>query len=615
MKLVNLAIVPKKLTLCIVVCSLVACASPTPQSEQQTPTTEASGPSFSDATDTSAKSLEQLLAGLDDYDDERAQRQYLLNQVELLQQQSQWQTSALLLSELERVQLPPRERQRAALAKAQWLASEGLYQDAQELLEPVLSASSQLRTKQQVTLFTFARDLAKQLAQPQRAAQLQLQLMALAEQGDRASVTRSWDYLIGATQPDQLTARGAIAKSWLALLQAVHQQLNAADTSAIQGWQMRHSSHPAYELATTLDTQLKQATKQRHALVLLPLSGAYAEQGQAVLDGMVMALESTPEFTITVRDSASFEYANLAEELQRIQADTLIGPLLKDSLSKVDHSALAATNTQWFALNTVEQLSAEPDLWYALAPEMEIKQVAEALAQRGVRHPLILAADSNRGQQAIDTFSTYFRAQQPQGTIETGLYRTTEDMKTIVQEKLGVAASEARIWQVKITAGKILVDAEARSRADIDAIFLPSTIEQTRLLKPFIDVNIAPFMDPIPVFATSASHIRSDQLSENDLDNVRFTEIPWLLPDHPNYTRLTELLQLRKHWSYNHARLAAFGHDAMQLAHHNTAMELVPGYSLVGLTGELSRAADSIQRELHWARYSGHRVQPASLDN
>ncbi|MEA3587858.1 penicillin-binding protein activator [Pseudidiomarina sp. 1APP75-27a] len=612
-KLVNLAIVPKKLVLCIVVCSLAACATPSRPTDDTTQS-EPREPSLDEQTAAAtAQSLDEILTALQQQPNQQAQWRYLLAQTERLQNEQQWQASAVLLSELERVaeQLSASQQQQLQLARLQWLASQGQPRDANDQLTQLLNATEQTATSQQARILRFARDLAAQLQHSQQAAQYQLELLALG-QAD-TSAQQSWQYLSAATAPTQLTTRGEVARSWLALLMAAHQQADAIDSSAIQGWQLRHPEHPAAPVAERLRSQLQQAAEKHHALVLLPLSGPFAEQGQAVLDGMIMALEDQPSFSITVRDSNNFDYATLTEELQKEQADTLIGPLLKDAISAIDDAPLAAMGVRWVALNNVTELKAvQPDLWYALAPEMEIRQVAETLVERGVKHPLILAADSNRGKEAVQVFEDYFLAQQPNATVESGLYRTTDDMKAIVQQKLGVTASEARIWQVKITAGKILVDAEARSRADIDAIFLPGTIEQTRLLKPFIDVNIAPFMEPIPVFATSASHIRGDQLSENDLDNVRFTEIPWLLPNHPHYPRLGQLLQLRRHWNYNLARLAAFGHDAMMLTQRMDVMAALPGYQVSGLTGELTRQPAGIDRALAWARYDGHQIKAAT---
>ncbi len=589
----------------MLVCMLAACAAPnkqppsTVEQNQQQP----EGVSQTEVK-SSARTVAQLLAEVRDMPTLSAQIAFLLDETLMLQNSNQWQTSATLLSEIAAYesQLDPSQQRRVALAQARWLASQGEYQAAQAQLTPI---QNKLAQQERLIALALSRDLAWQRGQLQQAAQLQLDLLA----AEPTTESSPWSYLKYATQPHALSASTDLAQGWLALLRAAHAQIEGSDTSALQGWQLRYGDHPATAVAAQLHDNLQQPDAQR-ALVLLPLSGQYADQGQAVLDGIVLALEGQKDFEILVRDSNSYDFSALSEELQRTQATVLMGPLLKDNVSKVNATALG--KVKWVALNSLEQFAVQPTLWFALEPETEYQQVAKTFANRGYTRPLVLAADSNRGKQAIETFRRAFLQAVPTGNVESGLYRTPDDMKAIVQEKLGVTDSEARIWQVKITAGKILVDAEARSRADIDAIFLAGGIEQTRLLKPFIDVNISPFMSPIPVYATSASHIRSDTLSENDLDKVRFTELPWLLPEHPSYSRLQRILQQRSHWNYDLARLAAFGHDALLLTQHQAQLESLPGKQLPGLTGNLRWDGNQVQRELGWAHYDGHQVKPVT---
>lgn len=596
--MVKLTIVPKKLSVCICVCLLAACAAP-PQPSKPSQQTQAPSVFEPEAPTQTARTVEDFLAELAQLSEPTQQLNLLLSEIELRQDAHAWQTSAVLLSEVERFNqtLSASQHRRYTFAQARWLAHQQQFRDAMQRLTPLLQQPS-LDTLQ------LARDLSWQLGERQQAAQFELD--RLAQQADTDSQT-SWAYLKHAPEPTALRAQGELARPWLGLLQAAHQQVTRADPSALQGWQLRYPNHPGQAVVSQMREKIEQYAPH-HALVLLPLSGQYAEQGQAVLDGMVLALEATPEFTITIRDSAQFDFSQLAEVLQAEQADMLIGPLLKDNLEQV--TTTAVQNVQWMALNAIDELGAIPDLWYALAPETEITQIARRFADKGYQQPLVLAADSNRGKQAVETFAEAFYQLQPEGKVEQGFYRTPDDMKAIVQEKLGVTDSEARIWQVKIAAGKIIVDAEARSRADIDAIFLPGSIEQTRLLKPFIDVTISPFMQALPVYATSASHIRGDALSENDLDNVRFTELPWLLPNHPQHQRLQALLRQRQHWSTGLARLAAFGHDAVNLVRHYEVLTALPGYQLAGLTGTLTGAPDNMQRQLDWAQYDGHNVVP-----
>ncbi|WP_258807427.1 penicillin-binding protein activator [Pseudidiomarina sp. CB1] len=592
---------------------LTACA--TQQSKRpSTPVTPTEPPSEIGQTEvqSSARNIAQLLDEVQQLPSRELQLAFMVQESLRLQANNEWQSSAALLSQVERelkdhpTALDAAQQRRFTIAQAQWLASQGQFMAAQNTLRPLLDDLSRLSDSDRSLAMRLARDLAWQLGDEQHAASYALALLDADVAPDDSN--EPWLYLRHAPKPSALTANSRLAQGWLRLAQAAHAIVDGSESAALQNWELRYANHPGLAVAAQLKQTLIASKRAQRALVLLPLSGQYAEQGQAVLDGMVMALEGQQDFEIIIQDSQGYDFRQLGEVIQRQQVTSVIGPLLKENLSQITPESVA--NVDWIALNSLERFTTPPTLWYALEPETEYSQIARTFAKRGYQRALVLAAESQRGQQAITAFQEAFLDAVPDGAVDTGVYRTPDDMKAIVQEKLGVTDSEERIWQVKITAGKILVDAEARSRADIDAIFLPGGIEQTRLLKPFIDVNISPFMDTIPVYATSASHIRRDALSENDLDNVRFTELPWLLPKHPAYERLQALLQQRRHWSYDLARLAAFGHDVMLLTQHRQQLKSLPGLSLDGLTGKLHWSGTQVYRELAWAQYDGHQVKP-----
>jgi len=534
----------------------------------------------------------------------------LLQAATALQYQQQWQPSAAILSELQQLVLTSREQQhQLALLNAQFAAQQDYWQRVDSLLEPLLPP--QLTPYNTQAALRLALDSAMAQRQWQRAGDLLLQL---AERVELSSDTL-WQTLRMVPQPQLLyQPSDPQVAAWRELLLSIHLGLNtpAQMPELLQQWQQAHPRHGGNTVVAEL-TQVTVHADQRQALVLLPLTGQFSEQGQAVLDGMVMRLAADNRLTLQVVDSNQLDFATLPELLQQHQANVLVGPLLRDEVAQVDASLLPAELT-WLSLNEPQQqLHSTPPgfLFFALDPETEVQQAADFLASKGYQRPLILAPDSNRGHSHIELFTEQWQRLQPNRPVASDVYRSADDMKDIVQEQLGVSASEARINQVKIAAGRVIVDAQARSRADIDVIYLAGSIEHTRLLKPFIDVNISPFMQPIPVYANSASHSARDAISENDLDQVHFSEAPWLLPDHPRFNELEQLLGLRRNWGYNLARLAAFGHDAMLLSARSPWLAEVPGYQLQGLTGVLTSSYQGkVQRQLRWAQFAGHRVVP-----
>lgn len=613
------AIVPniysaKKLLIVITVLTLSACAS---------------GPRQADSSRTPAQPAVTDVAPQVGISDQRNSREWLelaqqsegdqrnealLNAAAQFQRAGQWQHAAAVLAQSQN-HIPNSELTQAHLHLRQYLlaqqaAHESEWQQVDLFLRPLLTPRVSTHFGDEALQLAIR----SQLAQDRwdQASVYQLQRL---DRGDIAAddIDAIWSLLQHVREPETLdiVEPTQLTRGWQQLLVTLHQA--AADPSTGQSlwqrWLAQFEQHPATNLAEGL---LEEASKRapQKALVLLPLTGQFAEQGQAVRDGMIMALAQRPELAVTIVDTQSLDFATIPELLQQEQADVLIGPLLKDNIARVDANALPA-QLQWLTLNEPTgnlNVSLERQRFYALDTETEVRQAAQHIHALGHRSPLVLFPQSSRGESLSQVFSDTWTQLQDSGSLSFGTYQTPDDMKATVQSQLGVTQSEARIWQVKIAAGKIIVDSQARSRADIDAIYLVGGIEQTRLLKPFIDVNIAPFMQPIPVYANSGSHTLRNDLSENDLDAVHFTDAPWLLPEHPRHQQLEQLIELRKHWGHNLARLAAFGHDSVLLTQQGYWLAALPGLTVDGLTGALRIDTNRVLRELQWARYDGHRV-------
>jgi hypothetical protein len=176
-----------------------------------------------------------------------------------------------------------------------------------------------------------------------------------------------------------------------------------------------------------------------------------------------------------------------------------------------------------------------------------------------------------------------------------------------VKELLDVSASNERIKDMKRLFGTQL-KTEARSRNDIDAVYVIANAQQTRLIKPFFDVNVSIFGERLPVFSSSRSYLVGEtQAQMRDLNGLTFTEMPWLIKPIAKDTELTfnqieeNQTQLKK--------LFAFGNDAYNLIGMLRAMEIIDNYEVNGLTGTLSMNADnSIKRALLWSQYRQGKV-------
>ncbi|PWW13017.1 MULTISPECIES: penicillin-binding protein activator [Pseudidiomarina] len=623
---------PKKLLLCMVIIGLTACASgPSPSTSDST-VPISSTPVLQDipsaANRSAAEWLERAAAS------SGSERSEALLQAALqLQKDAAWQASAAVIAQLQRYQselaLSAPQQHLLTLLEARFAAHQQRWPYVDALLKPLL----QPRQATDYGMQTLELALTSAIAQRRWVIAAELQLQLLEQPQYQASAGQIWSVLQhlpepAAIQPPAGGFRNKVTAGWLRLVQHIHASaIDVNDTSDetgsqvslltnLQQWQAEFADHPATAVANELMSDYQAGLQranlgQQQAIVLLPLSGQYRSQGQAVRDGIVKALAAQPQLSARFIDSNGFDFATLPGLLETSQTDLIIGPLLKDKVAEMSKLELPE-QLRWLTLNELEQgldNRLPGQSFFALDTETEVRQAAAHIAAQGFKQPLVLAPATNRGEHLANEFAqAWLEAQPDQVEAGQGRYTNTEEMKTAVQDQLGVTTSEARIWQVKIAAGKIIVDSQSRSRADIDAIYLVGGIEQTRLLKPFIDVNISPFMQAIPVYANSSSHTLNNDLSENDLNGVHFTDAEWLIPGHAQQQQLQQLLSQRSDWGYSHARLAAFGHDAVLLAQQLSLLQRVPGLSLTGLTGRLHIDQGRVQRDLAWASYQGHEV-------
>ena len=194
-------------------------------------------------------------------------------------------------------------------------------------------------------------------------------------------------------------------------------------------------------------------------------------------------------------------------------------------------------------------------------------------------------------------------------------YADKKDMQNQVKRLLEVDESKKRINKVKLLFRE-KVKNETRSRRDIDVVYLIGDAVQTRLLKPYFDVNISTFADKIPLYASSKSHsLQVDRTDKRDLAGLYFTEIPWMLPQ--GNTQPTLRAQFNQLWPQQgdlQQRLFAMGYDAVKLIPQLKQLSTLSGKSIQGLTGLLSINRDGeIHRKLQWARYYQKSIKTVDL--
>ncbi|EKE85350.1 penicillin-binding protein activator [Idiomarina xiamenensis] len=596
---------------------LTACASSVPSPRQQH---DASSdlPVLPEARRNSAA---DWLAEARQASDAKQQQHALLLAASRWQSEQQWQRAAAIISQLNSADLAAEDWRQYRLLQAQFALQQQQWAQVIERLQGITGQFTDRAERAHVLgLLALAH---QQQGDYVEAAKFRIEQQRYVSDEQQAQQTEwVWQALseIPSSQLGQLKLPSdQYSAGWLRLIERLHQALDKGEDidAAINEWQKSYPRHPANEvLKAQFGDWLTAPLQQRLVAVVLPLSGRFEQQGLAIRDGILAALTKQPDIEARFFDSNQLAPTVVIEKLQGLAPDYVIGPLLKDQVEQY------RPLSRWPQLYLNEKSSltsaeANPDVpqqyqhFFALDPESEVRQAAELIYQRGQRAPLVFAADNARGQRLAEQFSQHWAlVSAQQQALDVGFYRSTDDMKNVVQEQLGVNASNERIRYVKIAAGKVIVDDVPRSRQDIDAIYLTGSVEQTRLLKPFIDVTVSPFAERIPVYANSASHMQNSSISENDLDQVMFSDAPWLMPDNKQQALLTELLQLRNGWGFNNARFAAMGYDAAQLIDRLAVMDALPGYQYQGLSGALSVRLGQVQRQLQWAKFEQHSIKP-----
>lgn len=387
-------------------------------------------------------------------------------------------------------------------------------------------------------------------------------------------------------------------------------------------WQKQNPYHPAAaKLPTDLDRALNaKPFMPKNIAVLLPLTGQRASAANAIRQGILASYLAKPNEQIAVNfyDTANDAVAAYQQAVNA-GAEFIIGPLLPneiDQLLALNNTAPATSTPSGAAPATptapiapIPQLFLNqtdkfvPDInkfYFALSPAQEAADAATRMYQDGVTMPLLLASNDAIGKRMAESFIQAWK-KKSDTPIEVYYYDGGDKMKTTVQDALGVRDSQARIARIKELLGNS-VQADFRSRQDIDAIYMISTPQDLTLLKAFIDVNFSVFTQPVPLYTSSRSRIDNESSqTAQDLNNLTMSDAPWLMQNSEENLMVNTLWS---GWNNGQKRLFVMGYDAMDLISKLAQMRSFTGYQFNGRSGVLSVNPDGvINRQLSWGRY------------
>ncbi|MFS1703849.1 penicillin-binding protein activator [Alteromonas sp. AMM-1] len=351
--------------------------------------------------------------------------------------------------------------------------------------------------------------------------------------------------------------------------------------------------------------------RRDNVAVFLPLSGRLQATGMAIKEG-ILAAYFNDQSAQRANQIPLLQFVDTnsttPEQLAAIaaEADWVIGPLLKENVDALlpllsPKVKMLALNRPDAPLSPLAQASEEllpssfgVQIFYALAPEDEARQLANEVFEKGKSAPILVASEQSLHQRMQEAFIDQWAKltaglashQHSAPTLVT--YTDNAGLRDGIQEALDVAQSKERIKEIQGFVDDELYNLP-RNRLDIDAIVVFASPEQTELLNPVIEASISPFNgESVPVFATSRSVDYSKSRNQwRDLQNLHFLDMPWVLPTNPNkqLEALTKELWPQRPTSLQ--RLFAFGVDAYNIIPLLGQMVWLPQLEYQGLTGTL----------------------------
>ncbi len=384
--------------------------------------------------------------------------------------------------------------------------------------------------------------------------------------------------------------------------------------AAIGEWVAAHPGHAAIPVITgeILTASRLIAGTRDHVALLLPLSGQFARVATAIRDGFLMRmyLRGAPHPRVTIMDTTTENVLDRYTEAVQSGAQFIVGPLEKEAVAKLAGLPLQVPT---LALNQIPPAAtgaAAPDkpdpmlFRFSLSPEDEAVDAARRAYADGHRRALIVQPGNEWGERLAAAFASTWQALG--GTVlERVVYNQDgADYAGITRELFNLDSSQLRAAVLQQDLG-VPIHSGARKRRDADMIFMPSSPASARQIMPHFRYFGA---DTVPVYATAAvfagaPNARLDQ----DIDGVRFPDIPWVTSGGADATALQQLLDHEFSTSATSLRrLYAFGADAYEVMAQMGLFTGKPGLTLAGETGAIYLdEGGHFHRRLSWAVFSG----------
>jgi len=544
----------------------------------------------------------------------------LIDASELLIAEENFPQALWLAEQLSAMTNDNQQKYRLALVNAQSLLVMNEIELASKQLQLADSYIKNKKTQHKEHYYLLLSQVQKQRQLPISSLNAKLQWFALSSQATSDDSQQLWQELslLSTWQVTQLAKqKPPHFKGWQQLLSYAHKFGSDAErfNRYLTQWQRSFPAHPAQVVIESLKITPQYLDNElKNIAVILPLSGKQAAAGKSAQQGVLAAYNNNTDKILHFIDSDTLDWATLSQQLITLESDFVIGPLLKGNVDK--YLTYTEITLPSLLLNTpeTEQRTAEQVI-LSMRPEDEAIQAATTLSRKNYQMPVVLSHRDNASKRIAQTFTQQW--QQVTGySPEIVYFETGKNMQAQLKSSLDIDSSQGRIKDLKRRL-KQNIKTQARNRRDVDMFYLVGSPSQTKLLKPYIDVNTSPFAKIIPVYASSRSHSSKQDSSKNtDLRNLVFTEIPWLLKSQQQNSQLAALSKsLWPSRSDSLQRIFAMGFDSLFLVDNIQKMKQRPYVRYFGQTGTLKlNSNNTLSRSLLWGVYQKDKVAETAME-
>ena len=544
----------------------------------------------------------------------------LLNASELYLAQAKPHKALWLAKQLDNLAPSPVEQYRLAIIETKSFLALARIPDAYLALENANNIKEKAQLTHRLDYFQALTQVQTQRNLPIAALDANLRAFAISSTKTEYDINTIWQQLcqLSPWQHQQLIKMSPPNfKGWSKLLAFANQfgDDDARFKRYLHQWQREFSSHPAEYIVTRLRQQTPTLTNEHQNIaIIIPLSGKQERAGKVAQQGVLAAYNINSAKTLHFIDSTTLDMTTLNAKLTELNVDYVIGPLLKENVER--YLAQTEIITPTLLLNLPSVITLLPhQVALSMRPEDEAIQAATTLSRQHYQYPIILSHQDNASRRIAQTFSQQWQHITSKAP-EIVFFNSDAKMQNQLKASLGVDLSQQRTKELNRYI-KYSIQSELRNRRDIDMIYVVGLPLETKLLKPYIDVNISPFADIIPVYASSRSHSSKIDKSDNrDLSGLIFTEMPWQLKSKQQNQVLAA--QAKKLWpnrSDSLQSIFAMGFDSLALVDKISAMQNKTYIRHYGQTGILQLGADNVlTRSLIWGKYSRSKVQEIVMD-